>query len=250
MTVTGMPERALPMALAVHPLRSVRPREGNRPHPCAESRKGWGTQASKWVGEGVGDGDGGDVGYVAVGRVVLEAGGEGVGGDEAARVRGRQDGGGEDAGCVVDELGVSVGGEEGDAVREALFDFGFDGVVVGGAGVVAVDGDVLEAGVRLEGEGGGGEGGAGGAGEAGELRLRELVEVGVGDADVDDVRADIGDVKRERVGDGALDGAVPLLDVAGACVAVDGIDALAETGGAGEGGWGRQWDRREVGRRR
>ena len=168
-------------------------------------------------GEGVGDGDGGDVGHVAVRGVAFEAGGEGVGGDEAGGVRGGEDGGGEDGAGVVDELGVGVGGEEGDAVAQALLDLGLDGVVVGGAGVVAVGGDVLEAGVGLE-ELGGGDGfgadGAGGGnvavvgvgdlgGEAGgvreacgELGLGELVEVGVGDADVDDVGADVGDVER------------------------------------------------------
>ena len=52
-----------------------------------------------------------------------------------------------------------------------------------------------------------------------ELGLGELVEVGIRDADVDDVRADVGDVDGEIVGDGALEGEVPLLDVAGACVA-------------------------------
>ncbi len=134
---------------------------------------------------------------------------------------------------------------------EALLDLGLDGVVVGGAGVVAVGGDVLEARVGLEelggGDGGGVEGAAGGelavvgvgdlagegggVGEAGgELGGGELVEVGVRDADVDDVGADVGDVEGEVAGDGALEGEVPLLDVAGAGVAVDGVDGLAEAG--------------------
>ena len=63
---------------------------------------------------------------------------------------------------------------------------------------------------------------------SGELGGGELVEVGVGDADVDDVRADIGDVDGKIAGDGLLEREVPLLDVAGVGGAVDGVDGLAE----------------------
>ena len=126
-------------------------------------------------GELVGDGGGKDVGHVAVGAVALEIGAEGVGGDERAGVGARQDGGGEDGRGVVDELGVGVGEEEVDAAGGALLDLRLDCVVVGGAGVVAVGGDVLEAGVGLDelglGDGGGVEGAAGG----------ELVVIRVGD---------------------------------------------------------------------
>jgi hypothetical protein len=56
-----------------------------------------------------------------------------------------------------------------------------------------------------------------------ELRGGELVEIGVGDANVDDVGADVGDVDGEIVGDSALDGYVPLLDVSGASSGGGGI---------------------------
>ena len=56
---------------------------------------------------------------------------EGVGGDERRGVGGGEDGGGEDAAGVIDEFGMGVGGEEVEAVGEALLDLGFDGVVVG-----------------------------------------------------------------------------------------------------------------------
>ena len=58
---------------------------------------------------------------------------------------------------------MAVSGEEGDAVREALLDLGFDGVVVGGAGVIAIGRDVLETRVGLEKLGGSDGFGADGA---------------------------------------------------------------------------------------
>ena len=75
---------------------------------------------------------------------------------------------------VVDELGVGVGEEEVEAVGEALLDFDLAGVVVGFAGVVAVDGDVDEARVGLEKLGVGGVLAADGAGDG------ELAVVGIG----------------------------------------------------------------------
>jgi hypothetical protein len=69
----------------------------------------------------------------------------------------------------------------------------------------------------------------------------ELVEVGVGDAYVDDVRAYVRYFGGEVVSEGALDREVPLLDVAGACGAICRVDALAEAGvgceGDGRYGW-------------
>ena len=58
---------------------------------------------------------------------------------------------------------MGIGEEEVEAVGEALLEFGLYGVVVGGAGVVAVYGDVLEAGEGV----GGDEGGAVGRGQDG-----------------------------------------------------------------------------------
>ncbi len=108
---------------------------------------------------------------------------------------------------------MGVGEEQVDAVVEALFHFGFETVVVGRAGVVAVGGDVEEARIGLEELGVGDGFAADGTGD-GELSIvrvggggqqrralrklggGELVEVGVGNADVDDVRADVGNVDR------------------------------------------------------
>ena len=199
-------------------------------------------------------GEGGDVGHVAVGGVALEGWTVGVGGDERAGVGGGEDGGGEDGAGVVDELGVGVGEEEVDAVGEALLDFDLASVVVGLAGVIAVGGDVEEAGEGFEELGVSGVLATDGAGDGelaevgvryggeervalGELCGGELVEVGVGDADVDDVGANVGDVDGEIFGNGALDGYVPLLDVSGAGGFGGGIDALAEAGVGGEGDW-------------
>jgi hypothetical protein len=66
------------------------------------------------------------------------------------------------------------------------------------------------------------------------LRGGELVEVLVGDADVDDVGADVGEIDGEVLREGALEGEVLLLDVAGSERAVDGVDGLAEAGAGGE----------------
>jgi len=71
----------------------------------------------------------------------------------------------------------------------------------------------------------------GGIGEpGGKLAGGELVEVGVGYSDVDDMGADVSQLEGEIVRHCVLHGEVPLLHVAGAGVAVDGVDALAETG--------------------
>ena len=145
--------------------------------PAAESAgyAGGGEAVAAAGGEVVDGGEGEDVGHVAVGGVALEVGAEGVGGDERAGVGRGEDGGGEDGGGVVDEFGVGVGEEEIEAVGDALLDLGLEGVVVGGAGVVAVDGDVLEAGIGLEELSGGDGRGAEGAGGG------KLAVVGVGD---------------------------------------------------------------------
>ena len=85
----------------------------------------------------------------------------------------------------------------------------------------------------------------------GELGGGELVEVGVGNADVDDVRSDVCDLGRQVVGDCTLHGEVPLLDVSGPCLSIGGVDALAETrvGRERNGRDGRTWERDEGGRR-
>ena len=62
-----------------------------------------------------------------------------------------------------------------------------------------------------------------------ELIDRQLIEVGVGDADVRDVRADVGRFDRRVRRQLALQRDVPLLHVAGAERAVDREHALAET---------------------
>ena len=206
-------------------------------------------------GEIVDAAEGGDVGHVAAGDVALELGAESVCGDEAAGIGGREHGGGEDGGGVVDEAGVGVSEEQREAVGETALDLDLAGVVVGFAAVVAVDGDIEEARIGLE-ELGGADGfaadGAGdgqltvvGIGDGGEergalreLRGGELVEVGIGNADVDDVRAGVGEFDGEVGGDFALDGEVPLLGVAGAGGADGGVDALAEAGIGGEGDGG------------
>ena len=108
---------------------------------------------------------------------------------------------------------------------------GGDGGGVEGAG----GGNLIVEGVDdLAGQGGG-------VGQANvELGGGELIQVGVGDADVDDVGADVGDVERKTGSDGALDGQVPLLHVAGSGGAGGSVDALAEAGlgSKGDGGNG------------
>ena len=62
----------------------------------------------------------------------------------------------------------------------------------------------------------------------GKLICGELVEVGIGYADVNNVRSNVGDFSRQVVGDCMLHGEVPLLNVSGACVAIGGVDALTK----------------------
>jgi hypothetical protein len=80
--------------------------------------------------------EGEDVGHVAGRGIAFEVGPEGVGGDKGARIGRGEDCGGEDGAGVVDEFGVGIGEEQIDAVSEALLDFGFEAVVVGGSGEV------------------------------------------------------------------------------------------------------------------
>ena len=63
-----------------------------------------------------------------------------------------------------------------------------------------------------------------------ELVDRELIQVGVGNADVRDFRADVGDFDDEVRGELALQRRIPLLHIAGAEVAIHGEDPLAEAG--------------------
>src|SRR5438552_2367604 len=67
-------------------------------------------------------------------------------------------------------------------------------------------------------------------GADGKLLGSELINVGVGIAEVCGFGADVGDLDGEVRSDFALDSEVPLLDVAGTEVTVDGENALAETG--------------------
>ena len=67
------------------------------------------------------------------------------------------------------------------------------------------------------------------------MRGGELVEVGVGNADVDDVRADVGDSTDRLLVMARWTARFHCCDVAGAGGAVGGVDALAETGVGREG---------------
>src|SRR5438067_257603 len=130
---------------------------------------------------------------------------------------------------------------------ESLLQLRLDGIVIGRAGVIAIRSNVKEARIALQ-ELGIGNGLAADRTERrelsvegicrsceqrrslGQLRGGELVQVGIRDADMDDVRADIGDVEAEIASDRALDGQVPLLCATGARLAIEAIDALAEAG--------------------
>ena len=67
---------------------------------------------------------------------------------------------------------------------------------------------------------------------------------------MNDVGADVGDVKGKIVGDRALKREVPLLDIAGAGGAVGGVDALAEAGGGRQSDGGPRLVRWKAGRPR
>ncbi len=132
---------------------------------------------------------------------------------------------------IVDQLRPGVAHEIREAVGEALFELDVEAVVDRRADVVPVeaDGGVLR--VRLEqlrhGDGRIAE--RRGPRNGAEKRIRhalqqrraqrelldgQLIQIGVGDADVRDLRADVGDLQRDVRGELALEGRVPLLDVA------------------------------------
>ena len=148
---------------------------------------------------------------------------------------------------IVDELRSRVAHEIRHAVREALLELEVDAVVERRSDVVPVktDGGVLR--VRLEQLSDGDRRIAErrGARNRAEERIRhalqercalaelfdgQLIEVGVGNADVGDLRADVGNLDRDVRRELALKRRVPLLNVARSQIAIDGEHTLSKAG--------------------